>query len=168
MIMSVLQNESKRILKESGKWSESSASRMEMILIPRDIWHRLETFSVVITGGVIGICWAEARETAKTLQCKGQRNSLPALAPPKELSGQNVSSANLMNKDSILHLRLQNSQARDTWACLLPLLFGKSNVYLAVITEHVVPSFPVLLLPLEAAPTPEIDYSISILWVIYF
>ena len=41
----------KRILKESGKWSESSAFRMKIILIPGDIWHHLQPFSVVITGG---------------------------------------------------------------------------------------------------------------------
>ena len=70
-------------------------------------------------------------------------------AIPKELSGQNINSAILMNEDSILHLRLQNSQARDTWAFLLPWLsyLVKTNVYLAVLMKHVVPSPHVLSSP---------------------
>lgn len=105
----------KRILKESGKWSDSSASRMEIILIPRDIWHRLETFSVVITGGCYWHLLSRGQGDCYTsYNAKDSSTASPASCITEELSGQNVSSANLMNKDSILHLRLRNSQARDT------------------------------------------------------
>lgn len=128
------QNNNVTIVKDSSKDFKGirkieSRQRFSVggVLSPGDTWHCLETFLAVLTEGVTVILWMKAKGTAKH---PPMQRTAPQPHPSKGSSGRNVNTANLINKDSGLHLRLHTSRTLESFCYSDSLIWQKPNEYL--------------------------------------